>query len=84
MIGVAKKTWAHVALLALAGSLVAVGARALDRNPLFWEASTGADGVTVRRLVDIEADVNCYVASTAVTNITGAGRFASISCVKVR
>jgi catabolite regulation protein CreA len=81
------KTWRHITLLVLAGLLVAAGAHALNRSPLFWESETAADGVTVRRLSDPEAGVYCYMATSAGQirgYAVGKTKHAAISCVKVR
>jgi len=74
------RTWKHVTLVALAGLLVAAGAHALGSAPLFWQQEAYSSGVTVQRLHDAEAQVNCYVARFDNRGHSGP----AISCVKVR
>lgn len=88
----------HLALVALAASMIAWGASAGEppRFPLIWQARSepNANGASVTRLHDPEAGVNCYVISgamaaeldgkyTSSTSLVGHIGATAISCVKV-
>ncbi len=71
-------------LLLLSAAIV----KAYDRAPLFWQTEVRENSITVRRLHDAEAQVNCYLAYPADVDgdllDRGQSKPLAMSCVKIR